>query len=72
MKGKRVLILIGILLALLGTVFALQGAGMLGTGGFMDNNPTYVYVGGALVVVGLLLLAFGVIPRQASKTVSAT
>jgi hypothetical protein len=55
----------------MGVIFAFQGAGMLGTGGFMDNNPTYVYVGGALAIVGLLLLAFGVIPRQGKQTVTA-
>jgi len=42
---------------------------MLGTGSFMDNNPTYIYLGGALAIVGVLLLAFGVIPRQGSQKV---
>ena len=64
MKGKQVLILIGIVFVLLGTVFAFQGAGMLGSGSFMDNNSTYIYLGGAVAIVGVLLLAFGVIPRQ--------
>ena len=64
MKGKLVLIVLGILLVLLGTVFASQGAGLLGSGSFMDNNSTYIYLGGALAIVGVLLLAFGVIPRQ--------
>jgi hypothetical protein len=61
--------LVGILLILLGAVWASQGAGMLGTGSLMDNNSTYVYLGGALAIVGVLLLAFGVIPRQGSQMV---
>ena len=56
--------LLGIVLVLLGTVFAFQGAGMLGSGSFMDNNATYIYLGGAVATAGVLLLAFGVIPRQ--------
>ena len=67
MKGKLVLIVFGILLVLLGTVFASQGAGLLGSGSFMDNNPTYIYLGGAVAIVGVLLLAFGVIPRQGTS-----
>ncbi|MDA4126176.1 MAG: hypothetical protein OK452_03085 [Thaumarchaeota archaeon] len=67
MRGKRVLIIAGILLILLGTVWASQGAGMLGSGSFMDNNSTYIYLGGAVAIVGVLLLAFGVIPRQGKQ-----
>lgn len=64
MNGKRVLIIIGIILFLIGGVWASQGAGMLGTGSFMDNNPTWLYLGSAFAIVGILLLVFGVIPRS--------
>jgi len=44
---------------------------MLGTGSFMDNDSTYIYLGSALAVLGVLSLAFGVIPRQGGQKVSA-
>ncbi len=69
MKGRLVLVLVGILLTLLGVVFGAQGAGMLGTGSFMDNNSTYIYLGGVVAIIGMLLLAFGVIPRQRNQMV---
>jgi uncharacterized membrane protein len=68
LNRKRALVLAGILLILLGVVWAFQGAGMLGSGSFMDNNSTYVYLGGALATVGVLLLAFGVIPKLETQT----
>ncbi len=55
--GRSASIVIGLLLVIFGSVFALQGVGVI-PGSFMSNNPTYIYVGGALVVVGLLLLIF--------------
>ncbi len=69
MKGRLVLVPFGILLTLLGVVFGAQGAGMLGTGSFMDNNSTYIYLGGVVAIIGMLLLAFGVIPRQRNQMV---
>jgi len=71
LKGKRALIVAGILLALTGAVWAFQGVGMLRTGSFMDNNSTYIYLGSALAVLGVLLLSFGVIPRQGGQKVPA-
>ena len=55
--GRTASVVVGLLLVIFGSVFALQGVGVIG-GSFMSNNPTYIYVGGALVVVGLLLLIF--------------
>ncbi len=50
-------IIVVLLLVLFGSVFALQGDGVIG-GSFMSNNPTYIYVGGVLVLIGLILLVF--------------
>ncbi len=55
--GRSASVVIGLLLVIFGSVFALQGVGVI-RGSFMSNNPTYIYVGGAVVVVGLLLLIF--------------
>lgn len=56
--GRTASIVIGLLLVIFGSVFALQGANVIGGSALMSGNPTYIYVGGALVVVGLLLLIF--------------
>ncbi len=51
-------IIIGVLVALAGATFALQGEGMLGTGSFMDNNPSWIYIGSFLLFVGIVLIIF--------------
>jgi hypothetical protein len=54
------LAVIGILLALAGSVFTLQGMGVVGPdNGLMFNNPAWIYQGVATAVIGLLLLAAG-------------
>lgn len=60
-KGSAIaLAIVGVLLMLFGFVFELQGLGTLGpTNGFMYNNVEWVYGGGALVVVGILILGAG-------------
>jgi len=52
------LLVVGVILLLLGIVFALQGAGDIG-GSMMSGDSTYIYVGGAVAVVGLVVLALG-------------
>jgi hypothetical protein len=54
------LILVGVLLVLAGFVFTLQGMGIVGPqGSFMFNNPTWIYQGVAVMVIGILPLAGG-------------
>ena len=57
-------IVVGLLLLLFGAVFALQGANVLKGSAVMSGNPTYIYVGGALVVIGVILMAVGAMSRQ--------
>ncbi|MHB1909410.1 MAG: hypothetical protein ACYCQJ_11155 [Nitrososphaerales archaeon] len=58
MKPSKIAILVfGIFLALAGGTFALQGLGDLGTGSFMDSNPSWIYIGSFLLVIGLVLVA---------------
>lgn len=55
---NRALSLIGILVAVAGGVFTLQGIGVLG-GSFMSGSATWAVIGIALVVVGLVLYSRG-------------
>ena len=47
--------LLGIVLCLIGSVFALQGAGVL-PGSFMTGDRTWLVIGAAAVVAGITLL----------------
>ncbi|MDA4112450.1 MAG: hypothetical protein OK474_00175 [Thaumarchaeota archaeon] len=54
------LALVGVLLMLAGLVFILQGMGIVGPqSSFMFNNPTWIYQGVAVMVIGILSLAAG-------------
>lgn len=54
----RALSLIGIVLAVAGGVFTLQGIGVLG-GSFMSGSATWAVIGIALVVAGVVLYSRG-------------
>ncbi len=55
---KTGLIAAGFVLLLFGLLFAFQGAGYVG-GSYMSGDPTYIYVGGVVAVLGLVLLVLG-------------
>jgi hypothetical protein len=59
MNFGKIEIGIGAVIIVLGTVFALQGAGIIGGSSLMDNNSTFVLVGPLIAVGGLVLVAFG-------------
>ena len=48
----------GILLIFFGSVFALQGDGILG-GSVMSGNPFWLYAGSGTAVVGLIIAGLG-------------
>lgn len=50
---------VGVVLLLMGTVFSLQGANYIGGSALMSGNPTYIYVGAVVALVGLALIVFG-------------
>jgi hypothetical protein len=56
----------GILVVLIGGVFAGQGLGYI-PGSFMTNDPHWFWIGSVMVVVGLALCAAGFLgrPRRA-------
>jgi hypothetical protein len=45
---------IALLIAAVGAVWVLQGLGVPIGGGFMVGNPTWIWIGAALVVLGAL------------------
>ena len=53
---NRAFAVLGIVIALVGVVFTLQGVGLLG-GSFMSGSATWAIVGIVLLVVGLTLYA---------------
>ena len=59
MKSSAIaLMVLGIIVALAGLTFTLQGFGMVGpVGGLMYNNPTWVTQGSLTFVIGLVLIA---------------
>ncbi len=59
MKSSYVAVaIVGILMILFGTTFALQGDGMIG-GSVMSGNPFWIYAGSAIAVAGLIVAALG-------------
>lgn len=67
-----ILLIVGVLVLLAGVTFTLQGMGMVGPqGSVMYNSSTWVYQGAATAVVGLVILAGGVVLGRRSPSVSA-
>jgi hypothetical protein len=62
MNFGKIEIGIGAALAVLGTLFALQGVGLVGGSSLMDGNSIFIYIGSLLSVCGLVLIAFGLRP----------
>ena len=65
-RGTLVLIVLflGALLFLAGLIFTLQGYGIVGpNSSFMFRNPTWIYDGISILVVGLVLVGIGVALR---------
>ncbi len=67
MNEEAIPIAIGVMLLLVGLVWASQGAGMIGGSSLMDHNATFVYLGGLIAVIGVALLAFGALSRPNPK-----
>jgi hypothetical protein len=59
---NRLLVAAGIVVVIVGAVFALQGFGVI-EGSAMSNNHTFEVVGPLVAVAGLALAALGLRPR---------
>ncbi len=51
-------VIFGVLIALAGIVWALQGIGVI-LGSFMSNNPPWIWIGAVTALFGVALVAFG-------------
>src|SRR5487761_148158 len=58
----KIMIVIGVFLALFGIVFTLQGYRIVGpSSSFMYNSQTWVYTGAGIAIVGLVIFLGGVV-----------
>ncbi len=55
---------------LAGTVFALQGANVIGGSSVMNGSSTWTYVGGLLAVIGVLVTIMGIASKTGRRTAS--
>lgn len=55
--GRVAALVVGVVVLLMGVVFALQGANVIGGSSLMSGNSEYIYVGGVVAVVGLAIIA---------------
>jgi hypothetical protein len=51
------MLIVGVIILLMGIVFALQGANVIGGSALMSGNSEYIYIGGVVAIIGLALLA---------------
>jgi hypothetical protein len=69
MKAAKIgAVVAGIVLFLLGIVFALQGNGEIGGSSLMDNNSSFIYIGSLVAVASLVVIAFGLRISSKPKT----
>jgi len=52
------LVIVGVILLLMGVVFALQGANVITGSSVMSGNSNYIYIGGVVAIVGVVILAW--------------
>jgi hypothetical protein len=60
---RAIPIVIGVILLLVGIGWASQGAGIIGGSSLMDNNSTFIYLGGVLALLGVALVAYGTLSK---------
>ena len=63
---RIILVVLGVLVALAGAVWALQGAGFI-LGSFMSNDPTWIWIGAVTALVGLGILGIGLRSGRTAK-----
>lgn len=55
---RPIVLVLGVLVAVMGTIWALQGLGVL-LGSFMSNDPAWLGIGAGTVVLGIVLILTG-------------
>ena len=66
MKGSLPFVVPGVILAVLGLVWLLQGVDVLG-GSAMSGSPLWATVGPIVLVVGLALIVVGIVRRRRAR-----
>ncbi|MFC5060962.1 hypothetical protein [Actinomycetospora atypica] len=66
-RARTPLRIVGIVAALLGLLFTLQGIGLVG-GSFMTGQRLWLVIGIVLVVLGLLVASGGLFRRDTRRT----
>lgn len=65
MKGGKSIIILGIIVIVLGIVFYLQGQSVVGPeSSFMYSNPEWITNGQWIVIVGIIILAAGIVTSK--------
>ena len=68
MKAGKPLIGIGIIVLISGIVFSLQGQAVVGPeSSFMYSNPEWITYGQWIVIVGVMILAVGIVISKKSS-----
>ena len=68
---RRSALFVGILFIFVGIIWSLQGSGMIGGNSLMDRNPTFIYVGSFVTLVGFLLLVASYRPASLAQQPAA-
>lgn len=64
---KWILIVVGLLFVIFGTIFALQGANIIGGSAIMSGNSTYIYVEAALAIISVGLVVLGAVSSRSKS-----
>lgn len=64
---RFVFVVLGVIVLLAGTIFALQGAGYI-PGSFMSNNPPWIWIGIVTALAGVGIVVFGARTGRVAKS----
>ncbi|GAA4686375.1 hypothetical protein [Frondihabitans cladoniiphilus] len=64
--GRTALVLVGVIILIVGAVFAGQGLNLI-PGSSMTGDRTWLYVGVVMVVVGVVLIVLGIRRRPGGR-----
>lgn len=63
---RTLLVIVGVVIALMGVLWALQGLGIV-LGSFMSNNPPWIAIGSVTAIIGAGLVLAGIRTGAPSK-----
>ena len=69
---RKSTLLLGLVLVFLGIIWSLQGSGVIVGSAMMSDNPTFIYVGSLVSLIGFLLLIASYRPGAVAKETNST